>query len=358
MPEPRGLLQQFDQMLHQRRILPRKARVLVGCSGGADSVALLRLLHGVNQGAFWQWKLIVAHVNHNLRGPESNADQDFTRQLAKQLRLPFRVKSVRLKSTSVSKISENSARKARLAALERMAAANRCSCIAVAHHADDQAETVLMRLIRGTGVRGMAGMATARWLGGARLVRPLLSFPRQTLREYLCAIGQPWQTDSSNADLHFLRNRVRQELIPLLAGYQPNIRRTLVRLAENARIADRAITKEANHLITLITPKRPSGAFRLAIQPLIGASTAAVVLTLRHFIVAAGGRSDQIHHNQLMAAVRAVRRRAAGTSLQFSRGVVLTIHSDQITVRRPGAHGRLASRQPAIAAGTEHQRSA
>jgi tRNA(Ile)-lysidine synthase len=337
MPQPRGLLQQFDQMLHHRRILPRQARILVGCSGGADSVALLRLLHGVNQGSFWQWQLIVAHVNHNLRGLESNADQAFTRQLARQLHLPFRVKNLQLKSISGPKISENAARKARLAALGRMATAARCSYIALAHHADDQAETVLMRLIRGTGVRGMAGMATSRPLGTMRLVRPLLSFPRQALREYLEAVGQPWQTDRTNIDRQFLRNRIRHELIPLLADYQPNIRRTLVRLAENARIADQAITKEANRLIAFVTQQRHTGAYRLAIPPLIGSSIAAVAMVLRHIIIAAGGRADQIHHNQLLAAVRAVRRRAVGTSLQFSRGVVLTIHGDEITVRRPRA---------------------
>lgn len=316
-------------------MLPRKARVLVGCSGGADSVALLRLLQGVNQGTFWQWQLIVAHVNHNLRGPESKADHAFTRQLAKQLHLPFRVKSLRLKSTSSSQVSENAARKARLAALGHMAAANRCSWIAVAHHADDQAETVLMRLIRGTGVRGIAGMATSRPLGAARLVRPLLGFTHQSLREYLQAIGQPWQTDLSNANRQFLRNRIRHELLPLLTIYQPNIRRTLVRLAENARIADWAITKEAKLLIVLITSSRHPCEYRLAIQPLTRASSAAVAMVLRHLIVAAGGRADQIHHSQLMTAVRAVRRRSAGTSLQFSRGVVLTIHRDQVTVRRP-----------------------
>ena len=342
MSEPRGLLQQFDQMLHHRSMLPRKARVLVGCSGGADSVALLRLLHGVNQGAFWQWQLIVAHVNHNLRGPESNADHAFTRQLAKQLRLPFRVKSLRLKATPGSQVSENSARKARLAALARMAATNRCSCIAVAHHADDQAETVLMRLIRGTGVRGIAGMATSRPLGSARLVRPLLGFTRQSLRDYLQAIGQPWQTDLSNSNRQFLRNRIRHELLPLLAGYQPNIRRTLVRLAENARIADQAITKEAKLLIAQITSSPHPGEYRLPIPALRSASSAAVAMALRHLIVAAGGRGDQIHHSQLMAAVRAIRRRSAKPSLQFSRGVVLTIHRDLVTVRRPAVkRGRL-----------------
>src|SRR5438132_874431 len=130
MPAPRGLVQQLDQRLHKSDLLPPGARLLVAVSGGADSVALLRLLHAINQSNHWKWTLTVGHVDHGMRGRESAGDAAFVKRLARELKLPFRVKRLRLGPRA----SENEAREGRLRALRSLAAG---MGVVMAHHADD-----------------------------------------------------------------------------------------------------------------------------------------------------------------------------------------------------------------------------
>jgi tRNA(Ile)-lysidine synthetase-like protein len=259
MPAPRGLLQQLDQHLHRCDLLPPGQWVLVACSGGADSVALLRLLHALNQSNHWHWTLAVGHVNHNVRGAAARADARFVRDLARQLGLPYHERRLTWPAgRTKGRISEAELRSRRQRALTALAHPTR-SIIALAHHADDQAETVLMRILRGTGIHGLAGIperqelaarsrlavpdevapARLRNLGGG--VRPLLGVSRTALREYLHAIGQPWREDASNTSHDYLRNRIRHELLPLLETYQPAIRTSLTRLAQQAGRADHAV---------------------------------------------------------------------------------------------------------------------
>ena len=220
----RGLVQQFDQYLHGSRLLKPKQRLLIACSGGADSIALLRLLQSVNQSNYWQWKLVVGHVNHGLRGRHSLADERFVRKTARALGLPCAVKRIRLKRHATDHVSEAAARTARLDALYNLARRHRCAAIVLAHHADDQAETVLMRILRGCGITGLGGMRPRRKMASLHLIRPVLNFERSSLRSYLRDLGQTWREDHTNAAPHYLRNRIRLELLPALETYQPAIR--------------------------------------------------------------------------------------------------------------------------------------
>jgi len=258
MPPPRGIVQQLDQYLHRRPLLGRGERVVVACSGGADSVALLRLLHSVNQSNYWQWKLVVAHVEHGIRGTESRADAAFVRTLATKLRLPFQMRRLELKKLH-KKVSEATARDARRKAL---AAMSRGDTVVLAHHSDDQVETILMRLLRGSGLEMLAGMPeiVVHQSPKLRLVRPLLHFSRTELRDYLASIGQDWREDATNAQPDFLRNRIREELLPLLRTYQPAIGAVLGRLAAQAR--DLQQTMAGKHSAGVTALKR-SGKLRV-----------------------------------------------------------------------------------------------
>ena len=181
--------------------------------------------------------LFVAHLNHQLRGTESDADASFVRLLAESLGLEYRTTTVDVRTLAESrgKNLEDTARQVRYEWLTQLAEENKASWIATAHSADDQAETILHRLLRGTGLQGLRGIAQERDLSpGLRLIRPLLHITRAEIVEYLRSIQQVWREDASNRDSQYTRNRIRHELLPVLETFNPAIRSLLCRLAEQA----------------------------------------------------------------------------------------------------------------------------
>jgi tRNA(Ile)-lysidine synthase len=223
-----SLAEIVERTLRRHAMLIGGDTVLVGVSGGADSVALLTTLLALAPA--WRLTLRVLHVDHGLR-QESDADAQFVRRLGATLGVPVEVSVVRVGSGSV----EAAARAVRHAALEAAADRVGATRIALGHTADDQAETVLMRLIEGTGVRGLAGIPPVR----GRIIRPLIEARHRDAVAALEAAGLPWIEDPSNEDPKFFRNRVRHELLPLLgSAYDPEV---VTRLTTVARAARRSI---------------------------------------------------------------------------------------------------------------------
>lgn len=215
--------------------------VLVAVSGGADSVALLRALQAIRSSG--PGRLIVAHFNHELRAAAAG-DETFVRELAAGLELESIVgRTNRLAGAPPATGVEEAARQERYDFLR--ATAQRCGAryVATAHTADDQAETVLHRIVRGTGVAGLGGMRRSRRLAeGVSLIRPLLTVRRAELTAYLEAIGQSFREDATNAERRFTRNRLRLELLPLLAEqYNTNVVEALIRLSRLASEAQAII---------------------------------------------------------------------------------------------------------------------
>lgn len=224
-----------------RRIGRNDRPGVLAVSGGADSVALFRACveHSL--------PVTVTHVNHGLRGAESDGDESFVRNLAERFHCPFR--SLRATMPEGENL-EAAGRSARYRFFETVARDTGAAWIATAHTADDQAETVLHRLLRGTGLRGLRGISEAHDLfPGCRLVRPLLKATRTDLLLYLKSIHQDYRTDSSNADRTFTRNRIRHDLLPQLATYNPGIVDVLNRLAEQARDEFAVIERLTGELI-------------------------------------------------------------------------------------------------------------
>jgi tRNA(Ile)-lysidine synthase len=200
----------------------------VGVSGGADSVALLNLLRlRADVSAH------VVHLDHETRGPASTGDADFVADLAARWGLPCTVARWRDVAPEVpARLTNPSARfrAGRRVLFRRVVAAHSLGGVVLAHHADDQAETVLLRLLRGSGPAGLGGMAPRAVLGGLVVLRPLLALRGEALREWLRDEGQPWREDESNASGKYLRNRVRRVL-----ASRPDLTGPLIELADAAR---------------------------------------------------------------------------------------------------------------------------
>jgi tRNA(Ile)-lysidine synthase len=221
---------------------------VVAVSGGSDSVGLLRILHELS--GRLDLTLSVAHLDHGARGEASRADAAFVSELVGALGLPFDLGEWRPARTGHF---EADARRARYAWLTEIAQTRRAAVIAVGHTHDDQAETILHRILRGTGPRGLAGIAATRRLASGpelTLVRPLLKTTRSEIREYLAAVGQPYREDASNADRSHTRARIRHDLLPELAAeYNPDVTGALVRLGSLARALERSLQGDLRALV-------------------------------------------------------------------------------------------------------------
>jgi len=215
-----------------RRIGPPGAgqRVLTAVSGGADSVALLHLLLRLREGGT-SFDLAVAHLDHGVRGEAGRSDAAYVADLAARHDLPL----IAGRLAEASSPSEEHLRRARQSFLAEKAAAWRADQIALGHTRDDQAETAILNLLRGSGSRGLGGMRLTRRLAGPGLppliIRPLLEISRAALRDWLRELEIAWREDGTNTSPRYLRNRVRAELMPLLEDLRPGARDTLARAA-------------------------------------------------------------------------------------------------------------------------------
>ncbi|MEO6726647.1 MAG: tRNA lysidine(34) synthetase TilS [Blastocatellia bacterium] len=209
--------------------------LLVAVSGGADSVSLLDALTRLNKHGKLPARILIAHLNHQLRGEESDEDEAFVIQLARQNDLEYFVEH-----SPVAEITRNekanleaTARRLRYEFLERMAQACGTSVVLTAHTQDDQAETILMRLLRGSGADGLRGIHPVRRLSqSVELVRPMLAVARSEVIEHCERYQLKFRTDSSNNLLDFTRNRIRQELLPLMRSFNPRSNEALTRMAD------------------------------------------------------------------------------------------------------------------------------
>ena len=216
--------------------IPPFKKVIVGVSGGADSVALAHILMKLG------YEITIAHLNHGLRGKESDADEKFVKNLAKKWKVPCVTHKIQL---SAKGNLENQARLVRYAFLEKVRQDRKAKFIAVAHHLDDQIETILMHMMRGAGLRGLCGMK----LRNDKIIRPLLIIRKQELIDYLKKEKIGYQIDKSNFNTQFRRNFLRHEVIPKLRKKDKNFEDKLLQLSESAQKRLVVIEKQAKQWI-------------------------------------------------------------------------------------------------------------
>lgn len=313
-------------------------RIGVAVSGGSDSVALLLLLHDLAPALGLQ--LAVLHLDHALR-PESAADAEFVRQLAERLGLPLLLRVANLARPGEN--LEQAARRVRYGFFEAAVDGGEVDCVATAHTADDQAETVLLRLLRGAGTRGLAGiwpvMRTADHQGSRvrpRMIRPALHCRRDDLRAWLRARGQTWREDTTNLDLSRRRNRIRHELLPqLIRAYNPRAVQNLSDLAEIARAEEEYWRGEVGRLMPELW--RPvEGGLEAATAALAGAPLALARRLLRTAIAAVQGDLRRVDFRHVDAALRLIQSAGqAGAKRLVFGGVEL-----QVTRRTASLRGR------------------
>jgi tRNA(Ile)-lysidine synthase len=260
---PSPLVVKLAQFLHRHGIGP--GGVVVAVSGGPDSMALLRALLTLRPDP-QPGPLVIAHLNHQLRGEESDADEAFVREQHAALGAPGVERAceridVAARARADRENLESVARRLRYGWLTEIAQKHGLRYVATGHTADDQAETVLHRLLRGAGLKGLRGIAPRRVLApGIEAVRPLLTVSRAEVLTYLEVEQQPFRTDRSNADPRFTRNRIRSQLLPYLAEhYNPAIAQILARLAEQAEEACQESDAQTQNLLAEAERSRGGG---------------------------------------------------------------------------------------------------
>jgi tRNA(Ile)-lysidine synthase len=310
--------------------------ILIAVSGGADSVALLHLMHEAAREC--RWRLTVAHLNHGIRGNLAGEDAAFVASLARQLRIPCVIGKARVPALAKRRgISlEMAAREARYAFLVRTARKVGADTIATAHTADDQAETVLLKLIRGAGRGGLSGIDRVSQVAGIRLVRPLLSMTRIDIEAFLRAQKISWREDASNRDMAFLRNRVRHALLPLLErDYNPKMREILLRTSDVLGAEDEWLDEMAGEILE---SARVKGA-------LVGRSLAHYSLAARRRVIrlwlTKQGMSESCLDFEGVTRVEAVLSRDTGSeTVDLSGGWQVRRHYDRISARSPDVRRR------------------
>ncbi len=288
-----------------RALAPPGTRVLVAISGGPDSVALMYVLRELQPaGGF---RLVgLAHFNHQLRAAESDADEAFCRALAETIDVPFLSESgdVPAASREWKTSLEDAGRRLRYAFLERAREQIGADLIAVAHTRDDQAETFVLRLLRGAGARGLGSMRARR---GA-IIRPLLHVGREELHGWLASQNVAYRTDESNADLSFPRNRVRHDVLPAMERVAPGASESIARAAHVAADDEDFLEARAIEAVPAVVLSEEGGALRLDRTRLAGLHPAIARRVLRHALGrVAKGRFMALRH------IDAVRSLTSGT---------------------------------------------
>lgn len=252
------LLHRVIQTVRSRSLFQRRHHIVVAISGGPDSVALLSMLHHLQ--ARWELTLSAVHCNYGLRGAESEEDQQFVEAFCQELGVPLHVRRVGLRNGGRHTSPQAEARDLRYQVMREIAKECGADRIAVGHTANDQAETVLLWMLRGAGLTGLSGMPAFR---EQNVIRPLYETTRQEILGYLGERGLAFREDSSNFTPRYLRNRVRKEVLPILTQLVPSSVSALCRLADICREDDRYLDEQGTTLSSSAMERESTGGWAI-----------------------------------------------------------------------------------------------
>jgi tRNA(Ile)-lysidine synthase len=333
------------ETIRRHRMISPRDTVLAAVSGGPDSVAMLHILLGLR--GELGFEIRVAHLDHRFRGEASREDAAFVRDLAAQFGLECTCDEVNVPEFVLANrmSKQDAARMLRYQFLEKAAKLHYCQRIATGHTADDQAETVLMRVIRGAGPDGLAGIPPKR---DGTIIRPLIIVWRSEIEGYLAAHGLASRTDASNLQSNYARNRVRNELLPLLATYNPNIAQSLVNLGTvmadvSAHLA--SLTDQAVHEVVL---RARMGEFALDLAKLTGYDEALQRSLFRRLFESL--RPDlaplSFHHVEKLLSL--VKRGEVGASVELPNGGLARLEHGCLVMSHGAGPFEIAERELSV----------
>lgn len=307
-------------------------RVLAAVSGGPDSVAMLMVLADLRN--LLGIEIVVGNIDHGIRGAESERDSRFVKELAKSLDLEFVHEKMDLAKKLGDKMSvEEKAREKRYGFLAARASEKRCDVIATGHTLDDQAETVLMRVVTGTSPFAISGIPPVRDESGIKIIRPLIRVEKSEILEYLFASGCAFVEDSSNKSTDYNRNKFRLEIIPFLEKYNPKLKRSLANLADGMREELAALQGEKNRAVgSMGEPKR--GTSRAAIADMILQPKAVRKEIFKELLRRAGGNIKKLTYRHWMEADKLLSSGVQGKSLDLPGDVRVTRTSHEIVFEK------------------------
>ncbi len=340
------MIKTLAQELLAERLLSKDDSVVAGVSGGADSMALIHLLVGLNQTLDWRLHLHVAHLNHGIRGQDAEQDAAFVQAAADHLSVPCTIETrdVAALAKQYGLGLEEAGRQERYAFLGRVCLQTGAKVVAVGHHADDNAETILHRILRGTGLRGLAGIPRSRQLGEdteVRVIRPLLRFSRQALVDYLADVGIAYREDPSNLSNEPMRNRLRSTIFPLLrAEVNPQVHDALNRLGEQAQWLQEFLRETVHRTFETLIISRTDQVLTLNADALVRKSrivqTELVRLAYRSF----GLGEQDLAFTHLVSVLDLVADPASGKQTVMPGGMIIEKRYGQLSFSLPSEEPR------------------
>jgi len=316
-------------------MIQRKDAVLAGVSGGPDSVTLVRVLLYLKKKMNFT-TLGIVHLNHGLRGEESLRDETFAKNLASQFSLPFFNKKMDIGALAKKEqlSIEEAGRNARYAFFTKIAATKGFTKIATGHTLDDNAEQVLMNLLRGSGTRGLSGIPPVR---ENRFIRPLIFMPKSRILEFLKNKGQPFVIDSSNTDESYLRNKIRHSLIPQLEqNFNPEIKSNLNRLSHILRQEEDFLADQASRVFDLCMIQQNKSLVSLSIPELIKNHPALVNRVLRQAISLVKQNLKRITLAHIQDILTFMNRSESGKSLDLPGQIRVYRTQELLCIQKEG----------------------
>ena len=322
------LLTEVDAAIRRYKMLEHGQTIVVGVSGGPDSVALLYCL--VRLCATWPVNLVVAHLNHKLRGKTAAKEAAFVEALASSLNIRCEIGSedVRSYSNRHGLSIQEGAREVRYIFYDKVAVKYGAQKIALGHQADDNAESVLMHLLRGTGPKGLTGIPPVR---EGRIIRPFIDISKEQILQFLKQHNLKYVQDSSNLDSKYLRNRIRHELLPVLVdSFNPKAVPALTRLASIMRQEEDFWDQQVREVLPRILLKRTTKQIVFSIPALNRLHRALLRRSIRHAVALLKGDIKRLEHKHVEAVIQLIEQHSGSGWLDLPRGVGVFRESDEI----------------------------
>lgn len=325
--------------LEARELLVKEQRWTLGVSGGPDSTLLLHVMQEIDRRRELGWTLHVAHLHHGLRDAEADGDATFVAELAARLGVTLHQEStdIRAQVATGGGSTEEIARQRRYEFLERIALKTGCDLASVAHHADDNAETVLHRICRGTGLRGLGGMHDIRPIqpgSRVRLIRPFVDQRRETIERICRERGIESRTDSTNLTTEYTRGRIRNQILPQLREQvNPNVTEALLRLAEQARWLGTYLEDAAARTFESLLVDECPGRITLNTRALLGKQRIIQAEVVRLAMSVVLGREQELGFNHVDSVLKLAADKGSGKELHLPGPVIVRKTYDRLEFR-------------------------